>query len=467
MFKELIKNKSRGVTLVEIVVAIAVLGIIFATLGGTIIFGIRNSKFSGERDRATFIASEGIEAVRNIRDNDFANLIDGSYGLSIVGNEWVLTGSQDVIDEFTRTVDISSVNANIKEISSTVSWDQATARPGSVSVITRLANWMQEIIEIGDWSNPAEEASLNISGNGNGMKIQAQGNYVYMVRSYGNPDFLIIDVSNPATPIITGSLGLSGGPRNIAVNGNYAYIGNNSNTQELQIIDISVPSAPSVAGTLNLSGNANANGIFYSNSKAFVVRSSSGSNELSIVDVTNPVSPSEIGSVNLSSTTYEVYVSGNYVYIASAHNSRELQVVDATSPALPSVIATYNLSGNSNALSITGFDDIVLLGRNNGDVAVLDISSPSSPILLGTYNDHHDDIRDVSLGNSNNYAFLASDANSAEFQVIDISTLASPVLVGSYNISGDLNGIVYHENLDRVFAVGENNSKEMIVIAPQ
>lgn len=660
------KKSQGGVTLVEIVVAIAALGIIFATLGSTIIFGIRNSKFSGERDRATFIANEGIEAVRNIRDNDFSNLIDGTYGLSIVGNEWVLTGSQDVVDEFTRTVDISSIDASTKEVVTTVSWDQVSARPGSVSATTHLSYWQEEIQNVqtaelspsddnllylfgptrnyggffvigassyinsilrfdlsslpsninivsaqlnltaysnnfdtsavsvheilpgnigwlegnksgqvggvnesswnfkdtgnaipwtgsaglsnsgidylataedslsgpwvsnntyhwslspglvqkwadnltdnhgvvlrnnisnfkffyskeysgnpahhpklvvgyeeevvGDWSNPAEESFLDISGNQNGMKIQTQGNYVYLVRSGGNPDFIIIDISNPAIPTVSGSLSLPGGPRNITVNGNYAYIASNRNNQELQIIDISVPSSPSVAGTLNLPGNSNANGIIYDNSKVYVVRSSGGSDELSIIDVNNPALPSEIGSVNLNSTAYEVYVSGNYAYVASAHNSQELQVVDITSPASPGVIATYGLSGNYNALSITGFDDTVLLGRVNGDVAVLDISSPSSPTLLGTYNDHNDDIRDISLGNSNNYAFLASDANSAEFQVIDISTLASPVLVGSYNISGDLNGITYHQGLDRVFAAGENNSKELEVLAPQ
>lgn len=659
-------KKNKGVSLVEIIVAIAVLGIIFATIGGAIIFGVRNSKFSGERDRANSLAVEGIEAVRNIRDNDFANLNDGTYGISNIGNEWVLTGSQDVTDDFTRSIDITSLDSDTKEIVSNVSWDQGDERPGSTSIETILTNWQKEqqlyqtidiaasddnllysfgptrnygglfvfgvanfgnsvlrfdtsaipsnsnimsarmaltsysnnsdlapvtaheilsgnsgwlegnksgqfggvnesswnyldtgnavgwagssglntagtdyettaqdsvtgpwvagnkyywdldpallqswldnpsnnhglvlrnnsstfkffyskeyganpdfhpkvIIEyleqsIGDWSSPAEESNLNFSGNQNGLKIQVQGNYAYIVLSGGNPDFIVMDVSDPANPSIVGSLVLPGGPRNIAVSGGFAYVASNRNNQELQVIDISIPASPSLVGSLNLSGNADANGIYYDSSKVYMVRTNSGDDELSIIDVTTPASPSEIGSLNLNSTAYEILVLSNYAYIASASNSQELQIINITNPAAPVAASTYNLSGNDDAYSITGYNNIVLLGRSNGDVSIVDITSPSSPVLLGNYNDFGDDIRDISLGNENNYAFLASDANSAEFQVIDISIPTTPTIVGSLDLSGDLNGIAYLADLDRALVVGDDNNNEFRILAPQ
>jgi hypothetical protein len=82
-----------------------------------------------------------LEAVRNIRDENFSNLTDGTFGLTSTGNQWNLSGASDTTDIFTRAVTISAVDANRKLVTSTVTWQQNPQRAGSVQAVTYLTNW--------------------------------------------------------------------------------------------------------------------------------------------------------------------------------------------------------------------------------------------------------------------------------------------------------------------------------------
>ena len=457
-----------GLSLVEAILGVALFAILIAGLAGSFVYGSGATSIAGKRARAVLVAEEGLEAVRNVRDENFTNLSDGTYGLAVVGNEWILSGSSDITDVFTRQITISSVDLNTKQLNSTVTWQQTADRAGSVSLITYLTNWLRTASGIGDWYNPVEEASLDISGNQNGLKIQVSGDYAYLVRNGGSPDFVVIDISNSASPSITASLNLAGNPMNIALSGNYAYVVSTDNNKELQIIDISTPSSPNVVGTFNAGEKEDALGVYTVGSTVYLVRKSSKKDEeFYVIDVSTPSSPVSLGSLELSKDGNEIIVMGNYAYIASDHNSQELQVVDISIPGSMSISGSLNLSGNSNSETITGFDDTIVLGRSDGYVYVIDVSIPTSPSFIGSY-DVGDVVRDISLGNENNYIFIACDQNAAEFQVIDISTPATPAFISSMDLTADdLNGVAYHADQDRAYTVGERNDSEFRAFMPQ
>ena len=452
--------------MVEAILATAVFGLFVTALSGIYLYGEESTALSGSRARAVLLAEEGLEAVRNIRDDDFSNLSDGTHGLAQSGNVWILSGSSDVTDIFTRAITISTVDANRKNVTSTVTWQQNAQRNGSVSLIERLTHWQEVVSVTGDWSSPTTTDSYDVSGGNNGWKVDTVGDYVYLVRVSGNPDFVIFDISDPDNPSLESSLNLSGGPEDVMVVGDYAYVASDSNSQELQIIDVSNPSSPSLEGSYNAPGNSNMWGVYVSGSYAYLSRDSSGGDEFYVVDVSTPSSPSLEDSINLGSDGNEVYVSGSHAYVASDSNSQELQVIDISTPSNVSLVGSLNLTGNDNAEAIDGTGTTLVIGRssNSGYTHTIDISTPTSPSLLGTYF-ALDDVRDVTIGGD--YAFLATDRNDPEFQVIDISTPASPTLFGSLNISNDLNGITYSEDHDRAYAAGDDNSSELWTFAPQ
>lgn len=132
---------SKGFSLVEVLLAVAIFALFVTGLVGGLIYGQQSTALAGAQSRATVLADEGLEATRNIRDANFSNLTNGTFGLTTTGNQWNLSGSSDTTDIFTRQIVISTVDANTKQIVATVTWTQNAQRAGSVSLTTYLANW--------------------------------------------------------------------------------------------------------------------------------------------------------------------------------------------------------------------------------------------------------------------------------------------------------------------------------------
>lgn len=450
----------------EVLLAMSLFGMLVLALTGSYLYGQEATQISGNRTRAALYAEEGLEAVRNIRDAAFSNLSNGTFGAVLTSNQWTLSGSSDTNDMFTRQITISSVDTNRKLVTSTVTWQQNSGRTGTVSIATRITNWLR--LGIGNWANPIQVATMNFSGSQDGVKVQTQGSYAYVVRNSGTPNFLIINVATPSSPTLAGSLTLTGNPTNIAVSGNYAYVSNQDNSQELQIINITTPSAPVVTSVYNSSGSGNANGVFVSGTNAYITLSADLLGpEFEIINITTPSSPTLVGSLELGSTTYESVVIGNYAYISSGSNTQELQVVNITTPSSPTLVGFLNLAGSSDALTITGSGSTVYVGQSTF-IYTVNITTLVVPTLLGSLNTSGT-VNDVALGVNNTYLFVADSNNSAEFQIADVTNPATPSALGLVNISGSvaLFGVAYDANQDRVYGVGNPDSSEFFVFAPQ
>lgn len=129
--------------MIEVILAVSVFALIVTNLVGALIYGQESSSLSGARARAIFLAEEGLEATRNIRDSNFTNLLDGNHGLVVSANEWVFSGAQDTTDIFDRQISISTVDADTKQIISRITWQQNPQRSGSVELETYLTNWQK------------------------------------------------------------------------------------------------------------------------------------------------------------------------------------------------------------------------------------------------------------------------------------------------------------------------------------
>lgn len=459
-----ITNFQKGFVSIEALLAAAIFGLLVTGLVGVYLYGQEATALAGSRVRAVMLAEEGLEVTRNIRDAAYTNLVDGTYGLATSSDQWIFsTSSLDIIGGFTRQVTIATVDAKRKLITSNVSWQQNQQRAGSVSLISRLTNWMAATI--GNWVNPNTLAgTYNAAGDNNGLKVAVQNNYAYIVRNGGTPDFLIVDISTPSSISLTGSLSLTGTPNDIFVLGNYAYVTNNDNTEELQIIDISNPVSPSVAGTFDATGNGNGVGIYVGGSTAYLGRNTAGGDTFVIVNVSNPNLPSLIGSVDLNQTEYEIVVLGNYAYIASSDNGQELQVVDITTPSAPTLVGGLNFTGNTDAITIALASSTLLVGQGSS-LKIVNISTPAAPSLTTSFTGG-DVINDISMGNGNAYVFLAESSGASELEIVDISVPNIPTQVGVYNAAATFNGIAYDWASDRAYCVGAIDAAELSIVAP-
>ena len=108
--KEWSRTKTSGFFLVEVLLATSLLVILLTAFASVFYYGIESSNITGNRDRANFLAEEGQEAVRSIKNRSFASLVDGTYGLRYASGTWVLASSSDSDALYTRKVTISTVD---------------------------------------------------------------------------------------------------------------------------------------------------------------------------------------------------------------------------------------------------------------------------------------------------------------------------------------------------------------------
>jgi len=141
--------KSRGFSLLELVLAVAIFSFSSFALATMIIDSNISTRLSADRTEALLYAKEGIEAVRSIRDNDWTTWVgtaDGDYGLLIdaASSTWIFDNSPDRInDKYTRTItlDTNSEVDSSRDVSVNISWDLTPGRIASTTLSTVFSNW--------------------------------------------------------------------------------------------------------------------------------------------------------------------------------------------------------------------------------------------------------------------------------------------------------------------------------------
>jgi Tfp pilus assembly protein PilV len=137
-----INRRERGFSAVEVLLAATVFGMLVTALIGALIYGRTGTASAGDRQRAVLLAEEGIEAVRNIGSASYANLTNGTFGLAQSGGVWTLSGSSDTSGIYTRQLTIAADGTNRKAITSTVSWPAPGGTTRTVTLTSRMTNWL-------------------------------------------------------------------------------------------------------------------------------------------------------------------------------------------------------------------------------------------------------------------------------------------------------------------------------------
>lgn len=455
----------KGFSLVEALLAVTIFGLLSSAIIGAIVYGRTSTASSGDHTRAAYIAEEGIEAVRNVKNASYGNLGDGTYGLIQSGNAWGATGTSDTTGIYTRSVTISSGTANHKLVTSHVSWN-GTAGSGQVDISTQFTNWMAALTK--SWSNPSQYSSLDLAGTIAGYKVATAGSYAYIVRnSATGPNFFVINISNPNSPTVVGSMTLTGTPTNVAISGNYAYVSNSLSTAELQIVNVTTPATPTLAGTYNAIGTAGGLGVSVVGTTAYLTRSANGgSDEFVVVNAATPSSPVRTMGYSLNVNMYESYINGTTAYVATGSDTQELLVINMVVPTLLTLGTSVNLPGTTDATTITGLGNTLVIGQGTtlytSNVALALIPAISGSVVLpGTIND-------VAADLTRGYAFVGTNAAAGEFQVVNTSNLTAPVILSTVNMAGSLNltGVAYNSTYDVVPGASSNTAAESVVFGP-
>ncbi|MSU75087.1 MAG: hypothetical protein EXS55_01030 [Candidatus Magasanikbacteria bacterium] len=142
----LTKNQASGFTIVEVILASALFALITTGLAGTLLYGEEAVVIAGQRGAAVALADESMVAVRNMRDADYALLVDGVHGLAVSNNQWVFSGVSDTVGVYARQLTITSLDLNRKKVVATVAWQENIRRSGQINLTTYLTNWRRVVV---------------------------------------------------------------------------------------------------------------------------------------------------------------------------------------------------------------------------------------------------------------------------------------------------------------------------------
>jgi len=241
----------------------------------------------------------------------------------------------------------------------------------------------------------------------------------------GDPNLVVLDVSNPETIQELGRWTGVGYSLSVAVSGNYACIGTEDNNG-LAVVDVSNP-VNSVTQVGQFPTPSRAYDVAVADDYAFVADYYAG---LKVIDVLYPAAPEEVGWLDTPGRAYAVKLAGNYAYVADY--SGGLRVIDISDPAHPREAGFCVTSKKTYALALGG-QRAYMACRISG-VRVVDITDPANPLEVGAFDTH----RAEDLAVQDQYLYVADDDHG--LLILNTSNPETLTVAGSYD-AGDLHAV--------------------------
>ena len=146
-------RNQKGIGLLEIVLAVAIFTVGIASVGHLFVSSYLSSAYSTERQKASFLAREGVEALRSIKGSGFDELsvIEGG-GVDYTSDRWQLIESSTEIDQFTREINIEEVSEDQKLVEVIIGWENIRGREDQVILSEIFTSWEEGYIMETDFS---------------------------------------------------------------------------------------------------------------------------------------------------------------------------------------------------------------------------------------------------------------------------------------------------------------------------
>ena len=201
--------------------------------------------------------------------------------------------------------------------------------------------------------------------------------------------------------------------------GGYAYVAGGG----LRVVDVSNPADPVETGFYAAGGIYEARDVYVAGNYAYLADWYA----LRVIDISDPAEPKQAGAYawerGIWSGAYiGVYAADGYAYVAT--ESDGLHVFDVSNPAAPAKVGAYDKVPAGTGVFVTG--DYAYVTADDGGLRVVDISVPAMPVEIGVANTPRNDATDVYV--AGNYAYVAN--YDYGLRVVDVSSPTAPLEIG-------------------------------------
>jgi hypothetical protein len=202
-------------------------------------------------------------------------------------------------------------------------------------------------------------------------------NYAYVADS--DTGILIVNISNPSNPQCEGFYPAQPNT-NIFIQSHYAYVTQPIQHEAMAILDLSQPANPVLVGMADAYGLEY--GVFVQGGYAYITTyDTRGYRGLTVIDVSQPANPVVMGSCEIGVSTRELFVSGGYAYAVCF--GQGLKIIDVSDPMSPTLVRTYDTGARTSGIAIVGNTAFVTDDTNG--VLALNITDPANPLLEASF----------------------------------------------------------------------------------
>ncbi len=298
----------------------------------------------------------------------------------------------------------------------------------TVSLLTSVATLIPLIVNLVPISLHTRELG-QIDTGGMAVDVEIHGDIAYVIDTADNNPggLLIINISNPANPIILGSYYQTGLPRKVSVVGEIAYLANSM--VGLEVLNISELTNPIKID--QYTGSGEAYDVEVDGEIAYLADWSRG---LVILNVSNPSNVREIRTFLMPGACIHVSVANSLAYVVDHHTDYSgLRVINVSDPSHPVQLDNHAPSG-VDFWNPFAYGDYVYIGNHGlggGELRILNVHDPSNIVQAGVF-DQQSFISSSYV--SGNRAYLADYMNG--LVVVDVTIPISPVKRAQYSDGG-------------------------------
>ena len=216
----------------------------------------------------------------------------------------------------------------------------------------------------------------------------------------------IIDINDPANPVEIGFCDSIGHVNDVTISGEYAYLSDQNGL--LRVISIDSLQNPVEVASNDAPNEPNAITMF---EDFLYIADEDG---LLIYNIEDPENPEVIGGFPTRSKLNDVFVDGEYAYVANHGDGlRIINVFD--NPARPIQVGCYD--AENDVTSVIVFGNFAYIAGRYAGVKIINISDPENPEEVGYY-DTPGDATGVALSN-NGIIYAADQTNLGIYRFTD------------------------------------------------
>jgi hypothetical protein len=218
--------------------------------------------------------------------------------------------------------------------------------------------------------------------------IAVSGNYAYVpYESASGTNFQVWNVSNPQSPFVAGSTNISC-PAGMfpfhppALYGNYVYVscfeGEVTTTGLFVIVNVSNPASPSVTGSISVTNSYQPISLAISDLNLYVTATQGGDSNgyVLLYSIENPTSPSLLATESVPHSPQWVAALGTTALVP-IYDSTELQVIDFSNPSSLQAYDVF-LASSCHPLEVAVFPGSLAV-TPCGEGGVNEVSLSTSP----------------------------------------------------------------------------------------